>query len=247
MSAVGVAPTTPNPHPHATLDASVLAGVAAFHLVDHLLVDPRWHLATHVAAAGATCAAGRGLGLSAEEIGVDPVDVPEGLRIGGAVAAAIALGVIGTGAVPAGRAVFHDARVLSSSGGRIAFWAAVEIPLGTAVYEELLFRGVLLGLGDRRLGRVWSTALSSALFGLWHVLPALADREHNPLTRHRHPIAHVLPTVAGTALAGLGFTALRRRSGSVVAPILVHTATNAVPLLVAAAVTRVFGRRGPLR
>lgn len=233
----------PEPHPHVALDASVLAGVAAFHLVDHLVVDPKWHLATHSAAATATLAAGHGLGLTPADMGLAPGAVPAGLRLGGAIAGLVALGVVGAGVVPAGRGAFADARVLQASGRRVAFWAAIEIPLGTALYEEVLFRGVLLGLGDRRLGRPASTALSSALFGFWHVLPALADREHNPYTRHRHPVAHVLPTVVGTALAGVGFTELRRRSDSLVAPILVHTATNAIPLLVAAAVARLRPRR----
>lgn len=244
MSEGAVAGTHPPPaHPHVALDASVLAGVAAFHLVDHLVVDPKWHLATHSAAASATLAAGRGLGLSPSDMGIRPATVPAGLKLGGAVAGLVAIGVVGAGVVPAGRGVFADARVLRASGRRIAFWAAIEIPLGTAIYEEVLFRGVLLGLGDRRLGRPASMALTSALFGLWHVLPALADREHNPYTKHRHPVAHVLPTVVGTALAGLGFTELRRRSDSLVAPVLVHTATNAIPLLVAAAVARLPRRR----
>ena len=71
--------------------------------------------------------------------------------------------------------------------GEALFRGLVEIPIGTAVYEEVVFRGVILGLALRRLPPLPATLVTSALFGLWHVLPSLRDREHNPATRDQHP------------------------------------------------------------
>ena len=48
------------------------------------------------------------------------------------------------------------------------------IPLGTVIPEEFAFRGVLWGLLRRSAGRGVATAVSSAMSGVWHVLPALA-------------------------------------------------------------------------
>ena len=53
------------------------------------------------------------------------------------------------------------------------------IPLGTVMPEEFAFRGVLWGLLRRRSGRWAATLVSSGLFGVWHVAPALAGGPAN--------------------------------------------------------------------
>jgi len=75
-------------------------------------------------------------------------------------------------ALPSTRDAFRDARYHLGWGG--AFLTAfLLIPLGTVLFEEVAFRGVLWGLLRRGRGTVTATAVSSALFGLWHVLPSL--------------------------------------------------------------------------
>jgi membrane protease YdiL (CAAX protease family) len=74
-------------------------------------------------------------------------------------------------------------------------------------------------------------AVSSALFGCWHILPTLDTLALNPLgeTVGGNPArtgGTVLASVAVTALAGLGFSWLRFRGDSVVAPVVVHAALN---------------------
>ena len=153
-------------------------------------------------------------------------------------AAATVAGVAAVAVSPRCRGLFDDARVRSASTGQLARWALLEIPLATAVYEEVLFRGVALGLARRHLGDGGAVALTSALFGAWHVLPALEDRHANPATADRHPAATVAATVVATAAAGAGFALLRLRTGSLLAPVVAHTATNVVPLLAARLVQR---------
>ena len=53
------------------------------------------------------------------------------------------------------------------------------IPLGTVIPEEFAFRGVLWGLLHRRSGPLGRDPVSSAVFGVWHVLPALAGGSAN--------------------------------------------------------------------
>ena len=88
-----------------------------------------------------------------------------------------------------------------------------------------------------------ATGVSAALFGLWHVLPALdvtrtntAIRGRGRLAERRRVLVTVLGTVVFTALAGVVFAELRRRSGSVVAPLGLHWATNGLAVVAAARV-----------
>src|SRR5436189_191641 len=67
---------------------------------------------------------------------------------------------------------------------------------------------------------------SWARFGIWHVLPPLdvtrtstAIRGRGSLAERRRVLLTVLGTVLFTAVAGVVFAELRRRSGSLVAPL----------------------------
>ena len=51
----------------------------------------------------------------------------------------------------------------------------MRIPLETALAEEIIFRGVLLGLGLRTRPRLGAVVSSSIWFGLWHVYPTLGS------------------------------------------------------------------------
>ena len=75
------------------------------------------------------------------------------------------------------------------------------------------------------------------LFGLWHVLPAAdgarANAEGEPVGRAA-VARQVVATVAFTTGAGVVFAVLRQESGSLVAPFLLHWATNGLGILAAA-------------
>jgi membrane protease YdiL (CAAX protease family) len=91
----------------------------------------------------------------------------------------------------------------------------------------------LLGLLARHRTPLTAAVASSLVFGLWHVLPTLERIASNPATRHRHgdlvkSAAVVAAHVATTTAAGLGFSWLRLRTGSVIAPALAHAAPNVV-------------------
>ena len=125
----------------------------------------------------------------------------------------------------------------------VAYTTLVRIPLGTVVLEETLFRGVLLGLGLRRWSPWRATAFASVLFGLWHVLPA-SGLAANPATAGLATsgaggrAATVAVAVASTALIGAAWCWLRLRARSLLAPALVHLASNSLGYLVAWLVLR---------
>ena len=118
----------------------------------------------------------------------------------------------------------------------------VIIPLQTVIPEELAFRGVLHGAMDRAWGFRGVAAAGSMLFGLWHVSTSLGLTSNNVgFTRifgggFAGMVAGVLLAVMATAAAGLVFTWLRRRSGSLIAPIALHWSLNGLGALAAAMV-----------
>jgi len=134
-------------------------------------------------------------------------------------------------ALPATRRWFHDERATAEGTGQALYHTLVRIPFGTAAAEEVLFRGALLGMLLQRHSRVRASAVSSALFGLWHVLPTLDTLALNPAGSAvgGDPVrigGAVLASVVVTAAAGLGFSWLRFRGDSVLAPVVAHAALN---------------------
>jgi uncharacterized protein len=183
---------------------------------------------------------GRAAGLSWEELGLGRDTLERGLWWGLAIVAVIAAGYAIGVTLPTTRRFFRDTRY--RVGTRYAFYLAlVAVPLGTVVFEEVAFRGVVWGLVEVDHGPFWATCFSSLLFGLWHVLPALELVRTNQTLEakaagRRDFLVVVLGTVAFTTLAGVLFGELRHRSGSLVAPVLMHWATNGLGVLAAARV-----------
>ena len=175
--------------------------------------------------------------VSASDLGLAGSSAPRGLRIGAAGALLVTATVAAAAAFPPARPLFEDQRVAGVDGVELAYQALVRIPLGTVVLEEFAFRGALLAVLARHCSTAVSVAVSSALFGLWHIRPTLSALETNDLaTDAMARVAAVGGAVAFTALAGVVFCALRLASGSLLAPMAVHTATNTVSLVAAYAV-----------
>jgi uncharacterized protein len=195
---------------------------------------------------GPICVAGlvaiaRLAGLSWGDLGLGPGTWWRGIRWAGVEIAVVAVVVTVGAALPPTRGAFRDSRYRVDAGHALLI-ALIYIPIGTVLLEEVAFRGVLWGLLRRLGGTGMATMLSSALFGLWHVLPARGLATHNEAiggTVGRGWSAEaliVLATVLFTALAGVVFCELRRRSGSILAPAGLHWATNALGVLASAAV-----------
>jgi membrane protease YdiL (CAAX protease family) len=79
-----------------------------------------------------------------------------------------------------------------------------------------------------------AVAVSSLLFGLWHIRPTLGTLAANDLAEGAWAqVGAVTAAVALTTVGGLLFCALRLTSGSLFAPLIVHTATNSAALVAA--------------
>jgi membrane protease YdiL (CAAX protease family) len=210
-------------------------------------VAPRLAPLTSTVATAALVTMARRSGVSWQELGFE--HGRKGAAIGGALVAAVAAVYTVGVALPRTRPLFQDERALSLSRARVLEEALVQVPLGTVLLEEVGFRGVLYGSLRRTHGTVVATALSSALFGLWHILPAVDMAGANPalgaLTSaetpgHLDTARVVAGSVVSTGAAGVLFCELRRRGG-LTAPSMLHLATNSLGYLFA----RLAGKRQP--
>lgn len=204
----------------------------------------RAHLVTGPLGAVALLAVGRVAGLSWASLGLSVSQLLPGLAYGGAAAGAIALVYVVGMALPLTRRAFLDTRYQIPMRAAVLM-SLVTIPLATVVFEEVAFRSVLWGLLEADHGTAVATAVTSVLFGLWHVLPALDvtgtstainDGGRPP---RRRVVMTILGTVLFTALAGVVFAELRRRSDSLVAPVLLHWATNGLAVVAASRIWKV--------
>ncbi|TPQ21247.1 CPBP family intramembrane glutamic endopeptidase [Streptomyces sporangiiformans] len=211
----------------------VIVVLAAANLLNNWLVrGPYVYVLTCVAATAVLLLIAHWDGLTRADLGLDAAAVRRGLRwapvLGGGVLAALLLLL----AIPATQEVFRDSRAVDLSAAQLLWRVLVRVPLGTVLLEETAFRGVLWAMIRRRRGTAWATAVSSLLFGLWHLLPSRGLSRSNTAvgTAIDSGSAGMTPTVtaavAAMVAAGVILCELRRRSGSLLAPAALHWAIN---------------------
>ena len=226
----------------ARAELAAAAAILTWNTAINRLVPSPAYVPANLAATALAVAAARQSGVSAADLGLDPARAGRGLRVGLTAAVPVVAVVAAGAALPATRHWFQDKRATTGGTGQALYHTLLRIPLGTAAAEETIFRGAVLGLLTQRHPRARAVAVSSALFGCWHVLPTLDTLALNPLGATVGDRAGtggaVLASVAVTALAGLGFSWLRFRGDSVVAPVVAHAALNSSAFAAARLVSR---------
>ena len=230
---------------HAEARRAVLATglLLSYGVVAHRMVPTRAEVPANLSAAVAAVLLARAWGRSWAELGLDPGESSRGARAGMAAAAPAVAGLAVAAAVPALRPWFRDERVVGASPRETAGHVLVRIPLAIGLAEELLFRGALLAVTDRAVGRRRAVVWTSLAFGAWHVVPALHAHGSSAvaagrLERYGGVAATIAGTVLATTVAGVGLAVLRLRARSVVAPVLAHAMVNASAFLLARRATR---------
>jgi len=222
--------------------AVVVVILALTNLIAHF-TTPWANVAAVPAAALGLLVLVRSRGLGWAELGLGREHWKSGL--GYALAAVVlVLSVIAVGVLlPWTRPMFLNNHYATISGALIA--SMVIIPLQTVIPEELAFRGVLQGALDRAWGFRGVAATGSLLFGFWHIATSLGLTSNNVGFTKLFgggllgTVAGVVLAVVATAVAGFVFTWLRRRSGSLIAPIALHWSLNGMGALAAALVWHV--------
>ena len=228
----------PRNPPGARAEIAATAATLAYNVAISQATSGISYVMANTGAAALSVIAARNCGVSWADMGMCPDRLGRGIRIGLATALPAAA-VVGLGAVvPATRGFFQDERARGGGTRHVLFETLVRIPLGTALPEEVIFRGSLLGLFTQRHSPAIAASMSSILFGLWHVLPTLRTLPLNPAGARVHgnpkrTAGAVLAAVTATTLAGYGLAWLRFRSGSLAAPAVAHASLNATAYLAA--------------
>jgi len=220
--------------------AFALACCAVLAAYNNVLGVHPWHnrryVRVNLCATGAALAAATLSGLTQADLGLGRGRWLPG-RTGYRLAGTVGAGWLLVAVVPAARPLLGDKRITSLNGPAAAYQALIRIPVGTALWEEIAFRGVLQAALRRVMPKATAIAVTSCVFGLWHIRPTLQALRANGLASTRgRAVAGVAAAVATTTAGGVVFSWLRERSGSVTAPILVHVATNSGGLIAALAV-----------
>ena len=170
-------------------------------------------------------------GLTRAELGLKSRPLVRSSLIGIAIGLALPLPVVAlVGIVPlvTGQPVQY-AGVGELTGGQLAVSLGLRFPLGTALAEEVIFRGVLLALWRRAAGARRAVIATAVTFALWHAVVVNVTVQDSGLAGH--PFLFALGYV-GALLAilvvGVVLAVLQVRSRSVAGPVMAHWLTVAL-------------------
>ena len=195
------------------------------------LFDGALYVPVNLAATGIVAWVGKALlRLSSEDAGLGDRRLVSAAT-GAAWAATLTLPawpVLLTGKAP----LLADRRVAGIGPAALLYRLTIRIPLGTALFEEMAFRGVLHGAARREsaCGLRWVPA---AAFGLWHLRPALRLMEINrPGAARKERAAAAALAVCVTAAGGRFLEHLRDRSRGILMPAAFHACLNDLGALI---------------
>lgn len=204
----------------------------------------RLYLPLNLTLSSALVALALALDLDADSIGFGPGQGAwfwAGLAAGVVAAAPMFLALI----TERGCTAVADARMAGLSRRAVAYRVLLRAPVGTALTEELAFRGVLFAL-LMDAGPLWAVAWSSVLFGLWHIAPGINLLDGNPGPKPAsYRWAKVAGIVAASSSAGLAFAGLRIWSGGLAAPFALHATLNSLGTVAAHLALKRTGKTSP--
>ncbi len=171
--------------------------------------------------------------LEPQDIGLSKESLGKGMRV-----SFVIIGITVVGSMLAymiSPDAFLDERYRQSIGQALVA-SLIILPIRTVILEELLFRGLLWGVLAKQKSELYATLASSLLFGLWHILPSrnIGDKAFSGVELTISEPIVIVGIVVATFLAGVVFSELRRRSGSLLPAVAAHWAINSAGILLAA-------------
>lgn len=202
--------------------------LAIYNIAQNRLLKRRGYVAGNLAATGVGLTWALGSGITREELGLKREDISRGLLLGIGAATAGAMVVVATRADEWLGGSLDDERLHEVTTKETWFRLVIRFPLGTALFEEVWFRGILPA-ALRRSGVATPDLVSSTVFAAWHLIPTTAAINANPVGRQMSGAKKTLLVLGGSTaagLGGLGFVWLRNVSRSLSAPWVTHAAFN---------------------
>ena len=113
--------------------------------------------------------------------------------------------------------------ITKKSGAGLAYFLLFRQPVGTALFEEVTFRGVLYAAWARAGGDKLAILASSAVFSLWHiVITSRTVIESGVVSTPVTTTLGILVSLAGLFVGGLIFAYLRWHTRSIAAAAVGH-------------------------
>lgn len=214
------------------VDAILIIIILAYGSILAKFIPRKAHISSNLLAAGITVLFGLFLGLSLPQMGITLHGVTKVILVSVIATVAIFLLTFLVSFIPFLKRIFLGESFANAKARTVFFEAGFRIPLGTALVEEILFRGVLLGVLLQSYSPMTASILAAIVFGLWHVVPSINSIESNNAVQEklRSKSLHTISSVAGivlvTTVAGLFFNWLRIISGTIFTTWIVHWAIN---------------------
>lgn len=158
------------------------------------------------------------IGLAAHRLGRSAL---VGLAVGAVVILPVVLYFIFPVGVPGGSIDYEGAK--EATLGSFLVWALVRQPLGTSIFEETMFRGILQGLSVQAFN-LWRGLLVTALaFALWHIVINYRTVQETNASQGLVPaVGAQVASMLGLMVGSLFLSLLRHWTGNLAAPIAFH-------------------------
>lgn len=169
----------------------------------------------------------RSSGLSLAAVGLTWTNAGRSALVGAGLATVIILPVVLYFAFPIGLdgGIGHQ-DIEDKTWGGFLLWAGLKEPLGTAFFEETLFRGVLLAKMTLAWGARWALGGSSLTFALWHlVISYRTIQDTNAAEPAPLAAAALVSSLAGVFVGALFLGLLRQRTGNLAGCVVFHWLT----------------------
>jgi membrane protease YdiL (CAAX protease family) len=163
--------------------------------------------------------------MSLDELGLSPGRAPRSALVGLVLSVIVALPpvlfvllapVVNDGPVEA-------PEITERSGLGMAYFLAFRQPVGTALFEEVAFRGVLYATWRRAGGDRLAVVVSSGFFAAWHtVITSRTVADSGVVDQPALVALGVAVSLAFLFVGGLMFAYLRYRTGSIAAAVVAH-------------------------
>lgn len=212
----------------------LIGALAVYNVVQNRWLNRRAYVAANVVVTAVMVSWARRSGVDRDQMGLSPDGLVRGLATGVGVAAAGAgLAIVGRDSCIA-RVALADARLDEVGRGEAIRRVLIRFPLGTALFEEVIFRGVLPATMTKP---TWQADLiSNGAFAAWHLIPTSHAIAANEKARGLPPSRRTALVVGGSTaagVAGLLLSVVRRATGSLTAPWVIHAVANGVAFGVA--------------
>lgn len=218
-------------------DRTALTVLVAHNLIQNEVLDEKAYVTGNLIVTSTLLAIARSAGLDRDDIGLQPGDLRSGASLGLAATITSLLTAVVAARLPSLNARLRDQRLPAESLPDVVRRALIRFPIGTALFEEVAFRGVLPPLLSRDDAGVSGDARSALVFALWHLIPThQALRVNNVGQTRLVRLAGTLVGAMAAGVAGYALSRVRRRTGSLLASWLIHSSVNAGSYLATARV-----------